>query len=299
MSSPGATLVEVRRNTPIGRSIPDSSRDVGYGHSQEECTQNPIEPRQEPGLLYVRATADARIWMQPARRRCWRVLHCHGCTVRVYAKAKELDIPSRLLLRYLAGKGCVLNSASCNIPDETLTLIPTDNVWAIVREVVLTRQPDAPRLYPPWPQLVTGTEAALIAEVDPATIRQWVRRGHLVRADLRGRSRNAVYHLDDVLAARRATRQTRRSQVPVYRVPRLSRSTFDAAMTAREAGAYLGIPESTIRSWAHRKRIIPVAVDNRRPRYRLAAIYDLIKSRHRPELDPRKRPLPDWDNWDD
>ena len=227
------------------------------------------------------------------------MLHCHGCTVRVYTKAKELGVTSRALLRYLATNGCELPSASCNLPDEALALIPTRFVTAINREARFFKRPDDLPSHPPWPQLVTGYQASQIAQVSPATIRQWTRRGHLVRADLRGHSKGAVYHLDDVLAARLATRQARRDRISVYRVPRLSAKTYDALMSARQAAAYLNIPESTIRSWARRKRIVPVAYEGRSPQYRLSAIYRLIKDRRRPELDLPERPRPAWDDWDD
>lgn len=219
--------------------------------------------------------------------------------MRVYSKAKELGVTSRALLRYLAIKGCELPSASCSLPDEALALIPTQFITDINREARFFRRPDDLPPYPPWPQLVTGYQASRIAQVSPATIRQWTRRGQLVRADVRGHSKGAVYHLDDVLAARLATRQARRDRIPVYRVPRLSSKTYDALMSARQAAAYLNIPESTIRSWARRKRIAPVALLGRSPQYRLSAIHGLIKDRPRPELDLLERPRPRWDDWDD
>jgi transposase len=219
--------------------------------------------------------------------------------VRVYTKAKELGVTSRALLRYLTTYGCELPSASSNLSEEALALIPTQFVTAINWEARFFRRPDDLPARPPWPQLVTGYQASQIAQVSPATIRQWVKRGHLVRADLRGRRRAAVYYVDDVLAARLVTRRARRDKIPVYRVPRLSAETFDALMSARDAAAYLNIPESTIRSWAHRKRIVPAAYEGRSPQYRLSAIYRLIEDRRRPELDLTERPRPARDDWDD
>ena len=221
--------------------------------------------------------------------------------MRVYVKAKELGVTSRTLLHFLAKNGCGLGHASCNLTPESLRLIAATSLVDIRRMGWFAAHPEplAPR--PPWPQLVTGDQAAQIAGVEAATIRQWVKRGHLVRADLRGHSRSAMYHLDDVLAARLRTRQQRREKVPVYRVPWLSAQNFDSLMVAREAAQYLDIPESTIRSWARRGRLDASGRRGRFPLYRLADIYSLIKSRRRPELDiPQPATHDDWDyDWDD
>lgn len=53
--------------------------------------------------------------------------------------------------------------------------------------------------------LLTTEMAAGEAGVLPATIRQWVRRGHLTIAERRGRS--TLFRLADVFAAERATRR--------------------------------------------------------------------------------------------
>lgn len=222
--------------------------------------------------------------------------------VRVYTKAKELGVSSRDLLAYLAIKGCQLPSASCDLTEETLALIPTRFVADITWEARTFRSPDSLSAYPPWPQVVTGYQASQIAQVSPATIRQWVRRGRLAKADVRGHGSEAVYHLDDVLAARLKTRQSRRESVPDYRLPRLSSKTFDALMSARQAANYLNIPESTIRSWARRKRIRPAAQAGRSPQYRLTAIYGLVNDRRPPQLNLPNRARAGWpyrDDWDD
>lgn len=53
--------------------------------------------------------------------------------------------------------------------------------------------------------LLTTDMAAAEAGVLPATIRQWVRRGHLAISERQGR--NALFRLADVFAAERATRR--------------------------------------------------------------------------------------------
>lgn len=218
--------------------------------------------------------------------------------MRVYAKAKQLGITSRALLDYLAKNGCVLPSASCNLTPEALELIPEGALIDIARTLWFSPRPELLPPWPPWPQLVTGYQAAQIARVDPATIRQWVRRGHLVQADLRGHSKGALYALDAVLAARLHTRQRRRDKVPTYRVLKLRAENFDELVTVREAAQMMDIPESTIRSWARRRRLVAVGRRGRSPLYRLAALYRLIKDRTRPDLELPKRPTPDyWDDW--
>jgi hypothetical protein len=84
----------------------------------------------------------------------------------------------------------------------------------------------------------------------------------------------------------------------------LSAQNFDSLMGAREAAQYLDIPESTIRSWARRGRLVASGRRGHSPLYRLADIYSLIKSRRRPELDiPQPATHDDWDydsddDWD-
>ncbi|MHB1010112.1 MAG: helix-turn-helix domain-containing protein [Propionibacteriaceae bacterium] len=82
-----------------------------------------------------------------------------------------------------------------------------------------------------------------------------------------------MYDLDDVLAARLKTREVRRAKAPVYRVPKFSNQTYEGRATAREAAQFLNIPESTIRSWAARRRLVAVGQRGRSSLYELAAIY--------------------------
>ncbi|MER6198009.1 MerR family transcriptional regulator [Streptomyces sp. NPDC001586] len=58
-------------------------------------------------------------------------------------------------------------------------------------------------------QLTTST-AALACGVQPATIRDWVRRGLLARAG--GTPKRPIYRVTDVLAARDAPKPTRSGQ---------------------------------------------------------------------------------------
>lgn len=236
---------------------------------------------------------------RPERQRCTvTVVH-----VRVYSKAKELGVTSRALLHYLATNGCPLPSASSNLTDEALDLIPEPRIMDVGRIIMFPPHPDHIAPWPPWPQLVTGYQASRIAGVAPATIRQWVKRGHLRPAELRGRTKTAVYHLDDVLAARLQTRQRRRDMVPVYRVPRMTFEDFDVVVTAREAAGYFNISESTIRSWASRSHLVAVGRRGRSPLYTVRSIQVLIRSRVRPDLELRKPPSRDYPDddgyWDD
>jgi len=59
------------------------------------------------------------------------------------------------------------------------------------------------------PGLVTTEDAARLADVDVATIRQWRRRGHLQPAGRRGRS--TLYRVEDVWEAEVQTHQRDRS----------------------------------------------------------------------------------------
>ncbi|MFE5544576.1 hypothetical protein ACFQ71_12240 [Streptomyces sp. NPDC056534] len=62
---------------------------------------------------------------------------------------------------------------------------------------------------PPAGTLTTSL-AAMAAGVQPATIRDWVRRGVLTRCG--GTPKRPVYRIDDVKAARAATKPTRPGQ---------------------------------------------------------------------------------------
>jgi hypothetical protein len=64
-------------------------------------------------------------------------------------------------------------------------------------------------LQPPSGTLTTSM-AALSAGVQPATIRDWVRRGILTRCG--GTPKRPVYRIDDVQTARAATKPTRPGQ---------------------------------------------------------------------------------------
>ncbi|MFE7099767.1 MerR family transcriptional regulator [Streptomyces erythrochromogenes] len=60
------------------------------------------------------------------------------------------------------------------------------------------------------PGLVTTTTAALACGVQPATIRDWVRRGLLNR--IGGTPKRPIYKLSDVLAAHTAPKPSRPGQ---------------------------------------------------------------------------------------
>ncbi|MDT9689402.1 hypothetical protein Q5762_13860 [Streptomyces sp. P9(2023)] len=64
-------------------------------------------------------------------------------------------------------------------------------------------------LQPPAGTLTTSM-AALSADVEPATIRDWVRRGILTRCG--GTPKRPVYRIDDVKAARTAAKPNRPGQ---------------------------------------------------------------------------------------
>lgn len=219
--------------------------------------------------------------------------------MRVYTKAKELGVTSRALLHYLATNDCPLPSASSNLTDEALALIPEPHLMRFGRDLMFPPHPEHIPPWPPWPQLVTGYQASRVAGVEPATIRQWVKRGHLRPAELRGKSKTSLYRIEDVLEARQQTRQRRRDMLPTYRVPRMTPQDFDAEMTAREASEHFNIPDSTIRSWVRRGRLVAVGRRGRSPLYRVRSIHQLIRDRRRPELDLPKPPSRyHWDDWE-
>lgn len=60
------------------------------------------------------------------------------------------------------------------------------------------------------PGLLTTSLAAKACGVEPATVRDWVRRGILQRCG--GSPRRPIYRVDEVLAAKLATKPTRAGQ---------------------------------------------------------------------------------------
>lgn len=189
--------------------------------------------------------------------------------MRVYNLAKELGWTSRSLLHYLDTIGEPLPHASSNVPHEVVEYMrsaPRDR-----RRLMMPPSDFQPK--PPWPEIVTTAQAARIAHVKNATIRQWVHRGYLVPVSVEQPSRSSSFNSANVVAAVEATKERRRRQEPDYAAPNLTRRGFDAVVSVSQAATYLRVPEPTIRSWVRRRKITPVGQRGRTSLFRLRDIY--------------------------
>jgi DNA-binding transcriptional MerR regulator len=148
------------------------------------------------------------------------------------------------------------------------------------------------------PDELTTTEAAWAYAVTPATIRQWVHRGHLV--PLRRQGRTLIFEAHAVYSAAMATgdrnnqpggpltRDHRRAVEPAGR--HISGQAMSGLVTAEAAASALRLSASTIRSWRHRGLLTPARHQGRTPLYLLADV--VATARRSPHHSPRKeRPV--------
>lgn len=158
---------------------------------------------------------------------------------------------------------------------------------------------DLRRSWSDWtgPSELSTVEAAMAFGVTPATVRQWVRRGHLV--PLRRQGRTLIFGSRSVYQAAMATAE--RNRQPSSASPRMGQLSrvagtgisgrlMQANVTAAQAAQLIGVSEATIRSWAHRGYINPSSRLGRTPYYRVAAV--VAVARREPYRPPRKgKPL--------
>lgn len=214
--------------------------------------------------------------------------------VRVYELAKELGVESRTILWHLTALDAPAISASSQVHPTAVRAVrervaagiaPSASSGHIVER--LSRGP-SPRFWddderPDPSELLGAGRAAREAGVVPATVRQWVARGHLQRADTTTSGR-ALYRRGDVTAAARtASERTRRAPAPQRVDPRL----MCRPVTAAEAASIVGVSPSTIRMWVHRGHLHPV--DPSRPmRFDPMVVLKVARRRAAPRRGPRR-----------
>lgn len=158
---------------------------------------------------------------------------------------------------------------------------------------------DDRRVWRNWdgPDELTTAEAAIAYAVRPATVRQWVHRGHLT--PIRRDGRTLIFEARAVYTAAIATGD--RNQQPGGPLRRdfdrdrehgargVTAEAMTALVTAEAAGAAVGVSPSTVRSWKRRGHISPVQHRGRTPFYLLADVVAVARrSPHRPQRkDPR------------
>lgn len=217
---------------------------------------------------------------------------------RVHTLAAELSTTARQLLRHLHALGSPLISAASVVPpDVAASLRTSPPVFATAPDPNKPTPPDPlidawQRLIDDWqredwenarvdhPDLgafifpedgLTTSEAATFAGVTPATIRQWVSRGHL--EPVGRRSRSATFNPFDVQAAGSTT--SRRARTATGRRPHFPEHKLNALVTASDAATAAKVAPATIRSWVARGNLHPVTPAGKRPQlFRLGDVLD-------------------------
>ncbi|TQN44649.1 helix-turn-helix protein [Humibacillus xanthopallidus] len=247
-----------------------------------------------------------------------RPLQCHTCVVRrerVYEAAARLRVTSRRLLTYLDAQGLPHGSASSALSRSAAQLLATVAATEVLNVSAGTDLPKPRPWVPYWrwehdnwspesylwrewdgPGELTTAEAAAAYRVAPATIRQWVHRGHLT--PLRQAGRTVVFDARAVNKA--ALGAGDRNQQPGGPLVRdgldqepagrgLSPRLLEQLVTTAVAAAAVGVAPPTIRSWRKRGHLRPDAHRGRTPLYRLN---DVVSAARRPRHRPRRKPKP-------
>lgn len=224
---------------------------------------------------------------------------------------------SRRLLVYLDAVGLAHASASSALSEDAarrLSETDTAEVLAVSAHHYRPRYPRTPRFWrggdddedswpeePRWwdwvgPAELSTPEAAAAFRVTPATVRQWVRRGHL--DPLRRQGRTLIFDARAVYQASMAT--DKRNRQPGGLAPRTGRregiaaagipgSLMRAEATAAQAAHLVGVSAATVRAWVHRGHLAPASKSGRTP-YHLVA--DVVAVARRSEYRPPRKYKP-------
>jgi len=246
------------------------------------------------------------------------VLHCHTCVVperRVYEVAKQIGVPSKVLLLHLRAHKIPARSASSPLAPDVVAELLTHRDYEVktsaIRQASQERReaapaPDTwwdygpddwPNDKPVWvgPEVLTAADAGRAVGVTAATIRQWVARGYLKPVGNDGRA-----HLFDAaevraLQERTSSRARQPVQAPgsdrwIFAIDQ-RRGTTSAnildLVTSVEAAHSAGVAAATVRSWVRRGLLTPTG---RRGRSHLFVRLDVIKLARRPGYRPQRKP---------
>lgn len=210
-------------------------------------------------------------------------------------------------------------SASSALSPAAARLLATVTTTDVLNESARHYRPRARRWVPYWyweddedywgkqsyawhqwngPDELTTAEAAAAYRVVPATIRQWVRRGHLKA--LRREGGTIIFEARAVnLAALAAGDRNQQPGGPLTRRDRfdddrpagwgLSARLMAELVTADIAARAVDVSPSTIGSWRKRGHLRPATYQGRSPLYRLA---DVVAVARRPKHRPKRKPKP-------
>lgn len=235
-------------------------------------------------------------------------MHCHAATVRAYELALDLGVTSRELLAFLRASNHDVWSALESLTDEQVVLTRSLHPSLIKWEAVPQARREHHESFEDWyehddrdgrlvrhppRQVIFTREAAHLVGVRPATIRQWVRRGHLRPMGRLGNTHS--FRVEDVRAAA-AERLAQTRSFHTNRGPlqahTLTRGTpdVDALVPSRVAAEVAGVARSTVRSWISRGHL---RVHGRRDRESLVRLGDVLTRARASGYRPRrKNPMP-------
>lgn len=237
---------------------------------------------------------------------------------RVFEAATRLHVTSRRLLIFLESHSLVHSTASSALSSAAARLLDVATTTDVLNESARYFRPRPRRWVRYWyweddedqwgperydwdewcgPDELTTAQAAAAYGVVPATIRQWVRRGHLVPSRREGRTSifNARAVYGAALAAYERNRQPRGLDHADYFGSKpiagagLTGRLMAELVTAEVAARAVDVSPSTIRSWRHRGHLRPVTFQGRTPLYRLS---DVVAAARRPSHRPARKPKP-------
>ena len=211
--------------------------------------------------------------------------------MRVYELAKQLDLPSAVVLRRLRELGYVgIRSAATTLGENVLpamydALAGTDaKHWEQAKAEHEAEQ----QYWRVWEHahnrvLLTTNEAAQLCNVAPATIRQWVARGKLTQAV---HDRQGV--MFDLVDLAKVEHSTRKSASPILVGEEVFNLHEDAdghdLIDGNDAARLMRVSPATIRQWVARGKLSAVALDGRG--VKLYRLVDLAKVEHSTRKHP-------------
>lgn len=128
------------------------------------------------------------------------------------------------------------------------------------------------------PDLITAKDALRKHRIEPATIRQWVSRGHI---EPRGRRDRAyLYDRTELL------RQQTAGLVSTHRLPLFSRQKIsletkfhNQEISTSEVARLYGVSPATVRSWVRRAQIVPTRKEGASNLFRIKDLIAAEESR--------------------